>query len=74
MTTIKVLQNGPYQVEGDAVALVDASGAKYAAAMQPLYLCRCGASKNKPFCDGTHAKIGFKAAESAQPAGGPPRD
>ena len=70
MATIKALHNGPYQVEGDDAAIVDSSGAKYGVAKRPFYLCRCGASKNKPFCDGTHAKIDFKAAEAAVPGGG----
>ncbi len=31
--------------------------------LQVIALCRCGASKNKPFCDGTHKNIGFEAEE-----------
>ncbi len=67
MTTIKVLQNGPLQVEGADVSAVDWNGNAYPITKRPFYLCRCGASTNKPFCDGSHSKIGFKAAEAAVP-------
>ena len=66
MATIKVRQNGPYLVEGD-VTLVDWNGAAYPVARRPMALCRCGASTSKPFCDGTHSKVGFQAAEAAVP-------
>lgn len=66
MTTIKVLQNGPLQVDGDAT-LMDWNGAKYPTPANTFYLCRCGGSTKKPFCDGTHSKVGFKAAEAAVP-------
>lgn len=54
---IKVLPNGPLFVEGKMeITLVDGTtDIKDKAAF-----CRCGASQNKPFCDGSHAKIGFK--------------
>ncbi|HLW24349.1 MAG TPA: CDGSH iron-sulfur domain-containing protein [Steroidobacteraceae bacterium] len=64
MASIKVTQNGPLQVEGD-VQVLDWNGASYPITKRPFYLCRCGASTRKPFCDGTHTKIGFKAAEAA---------
>jgi CDGSH-type Zn-finger protein len=44
---VKCTENGPNLIVKD--------GNVYAA------LCRCGGSNNKPYCDGTHAKIGFKA-------------
>jgi CDGSH-type Zn-finger protein len=67
MVTIKVLQNGPLQVDGSDATVVDWNGAAYTIAKRPFYLCRCGGSTTKPFCDGTHSKIGFKAAEGAVP-------
>ena len=48
--TIKAAENGPL--------IVNVDGLKKAA------LCRCGASEKKPNCDGSHAKIGFKAKGS----------
>ena len=65
MARIKVRQNGPYLVEGDDVTLVDWNGNAYEMPKRPFALCRCGASTVKPFCDGTHSRVGFQAAEAA---------
>jgi CDGSH-type Zn-finger protein len=65
---ITIRKNGPYRVEDPEglIELVDADGNKYDLTGKPAFsLCRCGASVNKPFCDGTHSKLGFQAAESA---------
>ena len=67
MITIKVRQNGPYRIEGDDVTVVDWNGQPYEIVKRPIALCRCGASTKKPFCDGTHSKVGFQAAEAAVP-------
>lgn len=62
---ISIRPNGPYLVEGD-VELIDTNGAKIDTTGRPkIALCRCGGSVSKPFCDGTHSKIGFQAAEAA---------
>jgi CDGSH-type Zn-finger protein len=65
MANIKVRQNGSLLIEGDDVTLVDWNGNPYQIPKRPFALCRCGHSLNKPFCDGTHSKIGFQAAEAA---------
>jgi len=65
--TVKITcrPNGPYLVEGD-VEIYDPTGARVDTTGRPrIALCRCGASVTKPFCDGTHSKIGFQAAEAA---------
>ena len=63
--TITVRPNGPFRVEGP-IKLVDANGQQWDLSGKPaVSLCRCGASTNKPFCDGQHSKMGFQAAEAA---------
>jgi CDGSH-type Zn-finger protein len=65
-TTIKVRQNGSLLVEGEDVKLLDWNGNEYKPANpQKFALCRCGHSKNKPFCDASHKEINFQASECA---------
>lgn len=64
--TIKVLKNGPLRVEGK-VTLVDPQGNVMAFDKDKFSLCRCGHSSNKPFCDGTHNKIGFQHEDAWVP-------
>jgi len=65
---ITVRPNGPYLVaapEG-TVELVDINGNQFDLTGKPAFaLCRCGGSVTKPFCDGTHSRIGFQGAELA---------
>jgi CDGSH-type Zn-finger protein len=70
MITIRVRQNGPYRVEGDDVTVIDWNGNEYKIEKKPFVLCRCGGSTKKPFCDGTHSRNGFQAAEAAVPDSG----
>ncbi|MDR5708541.1 MAG: CDGSH iron-sulfur domain-containing protein [Armatimonadota bacterium] len=58
--TITLRDNGPYLVRGP-VRLVDAEGREWNLDREVIALCRCGGSSNKPFCDGTHARIGFQS-------------
>ena len=64
---ITVRPNGPYRIRGP-ITLVDVDGNKFELP-EPEFaaLCRCGHSKNKPFCDGTHREIGFQAETRAEP-------
>lgn len=62
--SIVVKENGPYLVRGP-VTVRDADGNEHASEGSTIALCRCGGSTTKPFCDGTHSKIGFEAAERA---------
>jgi len=60
---IAVNDNGSLKVTGP-VELVDAEGHPFEH-KETFWLCRCGGSGNKPFCDGTHKKIGFESAPRA---------
>ena len=56
---LKARENGPWMVPGPAECLM--AEAMQTITGQVVYLCRCGASKNKPFCDGSHRAIEFQA-------------
>ncbi len=58
--TITPRDNGPYLVRG-AVKIVDPEGREWTVDREVIALCRCGGSANKPFCDGTHARIAFQS-------------
>ena len=55
---VTVTKHGPYAVMGGMELIDQARGE--GASLEHYTLCRCGGSKNKPFCDGTHWHIGFK--------------
>ncbi len=65
---IRCRLDGPLIVEG-SVEVVDHHGHPFPVPTNKplLALCRCGASANRPFCDGSHKRIGFAASETAEP-------
>jgi CDGSH-type Zn-finger protein len=62
--TIKATDNGPLLVKG-TFTILDGEGTEYSIERATVALCRCGRSRRKPFCDGTHAKIGFASRPRA---------
>ena len=58
---IRTRENGPFVVTGP-VKIIDHLGNEFTIAegKTNIALCRCGQSKNKPFCDGSHGDIGFR--------------
>ena len=58
---VKVLQDGPLQVKGEC-EVQDAQGNVVPGrGGDTIFLCRCGQSASKPFCDGAHKRVGFKS-------------
>jgi CDGSH-type Zn-finger protein len=58
--TITPYRDGPYLIRGD-FTLTDQEGEEIDPRRRTVALCRCGRSAIKPFCDGTHKTIGFRA-------------
>jgi CDGSH-type Zn-finger protein len=65
-TTVEPRPNGPLFVRGP-LRIVDPDG-RLIREDTRVALCRCGASENKPFCDGSHLRIGFKTAPGEREA------
>jgi len=68
MVTITVKKSGKLRVEAPegGITVVDANGNDFDLSGKTAFaLCGCGASRNKPFCDGTHSKLGIKGAPAA---------
>ena len=65
--TIRCRENGPLVIPAKLLRIVDHLGNEFAIpeGKENVALCRCGASKSKPFCDGSHRACAFVAAELA---------
>ena len=57
-TTIRIMKDGPIVVEGKFI--IERNGMRNLKPTPMTSFCRCGESRNMPFCDGTHRKIGFR--------------
>ena len=65
---IRTRENGPLVIQG-AIKVLDHLGNEFALPVgkDTIALCRCGHSRNKPFCDASHRTNNFQAAELAKP-------
>jgi CDGSH-type Zn-finger protein len=65
-TRMTIKNNGSIRIEGD-FELFDINGGKFdLAGRTAISLCRCGTSKDKPFCDGSHREVGFQSEIKAR--------
>jgi CDGSH-type Zn-finger protein len=72
LVTITPYRDGPYIVRG-AFRVIDEHGCEISLGRRTVALCRCGKSRMRPLCDGTHRTIGFRAPGDAENYEGPPR-
>jgi len=66
--TITSYRDGPYLVRGD-FTLRDEDGNVMEVRRKTIALCRCGRSRSRPLCDGTHTAIGFRCESAAERPG-----
>ncbi len=66
IATITPYRDGPLLVRGP-IRLQDVDGREIEVGREVVALCRCGRSRIKPFCDGTHKIAGFRAPSEAEP-------
>jgi CDGSH-type Zn-finger protein len=66
VATVTPCEDGPLLLRG-SFALVTQDGTVVEPGRATVALCRCGASSAKPFCDGSHKAIGFRAASEPDP-------
>lgn len=65
-TELTILKDGPIRIQGDFV-IKDPSGKAFdLAGRTAVSLCRCGNSQDKPFCDGSHRRVGFQSEVKAK--------
>ena len=65
---IEAKENGPYVVK-NADMVTNAAGDDISVQKDRVFLCRCGQSNNKPYCDGTHRKVGFSSVSEKTKVG-----
>lgn len=64
--SIMVEKDGPLYIQGlQGITLLDSDGNPYELAEDDVALCRCGQSRNKPFCDDSHLRTGFESEVQA---------
>lgn len=66
VSTVTVQDNGPYRIKGP-VRIVTPAGVAFTFEGDQVWLCRCGHSENKPFCDGSHKRVGFSSTPQPKP-------
>jgi len=60
--SIQPIKNASYHIKGD-VELQNEDGTLKEIVKKDIFLCRCGCSKNKPFCDGSHKSVQFDSSK-----------